>query len=243
MTSSAMKGRVWTQKEDEALCKTYRWVSEDSVRRNCQTNDGVWTRVSKKYLEFYEGTTPVNIQNHETASKHESGANYYDEVRQVEELYMESSSKPFKFHSCWKICKGWVLFEDPPQRAPMLMFKTASSAADMDEDGSPTTQQTRVENPSSGEGSIPKAMGRNKARRLKEKGKANDDYAAQYEVVASLRLMAEQNALEAEERKCRHEERVKQIQEEMDDKNMERNTSNYTPMSKAYFDREKKKKL
>ena len=155
---------------------------------------------------------------------------------------MESSSKPFQFHSCWEICKGWVLFEDPPQRAPMPVFGIASSIADMDEDGSPTIQQTRVENPSSGEGSIPRAMGRNKARRLKEKGKANDNYATQHEVAASLRLLAEQNALEAEEMKRRHEERAKQIQEEMDDKNMERNTSNYTPMSKAYFDRKKRRR-
>ncbi|TQD90845.1 hypothetical protein C1H46_023612 [Malus baccata] len=96
----------------------------------------------------------------------------------------------------------------------------------MDEGGSPTIQQIRVENPSSGEGSIPRAMGRNKARRLKEKGKANDDYITKHEVAASLRLMAEQNALEVEERKCRHEERAKQIQEDMNNKNMERNTSN-----------------
>ncbi|XP_050102128.1 uncharacterized protein LOC126582161, partial [Malus sylvestris] len=132
------------------------------------------------------------------------------------------------------------LFEDPPQRAPTPVFGTASSATDMDEDGSPTIQQTRVENPSSGEGSIPRAMGRNKARRLKEKGKANDDYAAQHEVAAPLRLLAEQNALKVEEMKCRHEEWAKQIQEEMDDKNMEMNTSNYTPISKAYFDRKNK---
>ncbi|XP_050108691.1 uncharacterized protein LOC126587643 [Malus sylvestris] len=193
MASSAMKGRAWIRKEDEALCKAYRWLSEDSVKRNCQTNDGVWTCVSKKYLEFYEGTTPVNIRNHEScssrwkkhlqlslnklhqallaaASRHESGANYYDEVRQTEELYMENSSKPFQFHSCWEICKGWVLFEDPPQRAPTPVFGIASSAVDMDEDGSPTIQQTRVENPSSGEGSIPRAMGQNKTRRLKGKG-------------------------------------------------------------------------
>ena len=75
---------------------------------------------------------------------------------------------------------------------------------------------------------------------MKEKGKANDDYATQHEVAASLQLLAEQNALEAEERKCRHEERAKQIQEKMDVKNMKMNTSNYTPMSKAYFDRKKK---
>ncbi|KAM0970089.1 hypothetical protein EV1_017988 [Malus domestica] len=89
-------------------------------------------------------------------------------------------------------------------------------------------------------GFIPSAMGRNKARRLKEKGKANDDYAAQQEVAASLRLMAEQNAIDAEEMNRRHEERAKQIQEEMNDKNMEMNTSNYTSMSKVYFDRKKK---
>ncbi|TQE10486.1 hypothetical protein C1H46_003941 [Malus baccata] len=110
----------------------------------------------------------------------------------------------------------------------------------MDEDGSLTIQQTRVENLSLGEGSIVRAMRRNKVRMLKEKGKANDDYAAQHEVVASLRLLVEQNAFEAEEKKCRQEERAKQIQEEMDDKNMEMHTSNYTPMSKAYFDRKKK---
>ncbi|KAB2632103.1 hypothetical protein D8674_028350 [Pyrus ussuriensis x Pyrus communis] len=92
------------------------------------------------------------------------------------------------------------------RKSHMPVFGTASSIADMDEDGSPTIQQTRVGNPSSGEGFIPRAMGRNKARRLKEKGKANDDYAAQHEVAASLRLLVEQNALEAEERKCRHEE-------------------------------------
>ncbi|KAM1081309.1 hypothetical protein ACFX2B_015633 [Malus domestica] len=110
----------------------------------------------------------------------------------------------------------------------------------MDEDRSSTIQQIRVENPSSSEGFIPRAMGRNKARRLKEKDKVNDDYAAQHEVAASLRLIAEQTAIEEEERNRRHELRAKQIQEEMNYKNMEMNTSNYTPMSKAYFDRKKK---
>ena len=76
---------------------------------------------------------------------------------------MEGSSKPFQFHGCWEICKGWVLFEDPPQRAPTPVFETTSSTADMNEDGSPTIQQTRVENLFSGEGSISRAMGRNKA--------------------------------------------------------------------------------
>ena len=155
---------------------------------------------------------------------------------------MEGNSKPFQFHGCWEICKGWVLFEDPPQRRvdPMPVFETTSPVVDTDEYESPTIQQRRVENLSPAEGSLPRPMGQNKARRLKEKGKANDNYAAQLEMAASLRLMAEQNAREAEERKCRHEQQAKQIQEEMDDKNMERNTSNYTPMSKAYFDMKKK---
>ncbi|KAB2616100.1 hypothetical protein D8674_022688 [Pyrus ussuriensis x Pyrus communis] len=113
----------------------------------------------------------------------------------------------------------------------------------MNEDGSLTIQQTRVENPSSSEGSIPKAMGRNKVLRLKEKGKANDDYATQLEMAASLRLMAEQTTLEVKERNSRHEQRAKQIQEEMDDKNMEMNTSNYIPMSKTYFNRKKKEEI
>ncbi|TQD87632.1 hypothetical protein C1H46_026831 [Malus baccata] len=54
-------------------------------------------------------------------------------------------------------------------------------------------------------------MGGNKARRLMEKGKAKDDYAAQQEVAASLRLMVEQNAFAVEDMNRRHEERAKQI--------------------------------
>ncbi|CAN6678981.1 unnamed protein product [Malus baccata var. baccata] len=50
MASSAMKGRAWTRKEDEALCKAYRWISEDSVRGISQTSEGVWTRV-KAYFD------------------------------------------------------------------------------------------------------------------------------------------------------------------------------------------------
>ncbi|CAN6548408.1 unnamed protein product [Malus baccata var. baccata] len=59
-------------------------------------------------------------------------------------------------------------------------------------------------------------------------------------MAASFRLMAEQNVIATEERNRRHEERAKQIQEEMDDRNMQRNTSDYTPMSKTYFDRKKR---
>ncbi|KAB2612052.1 hypothetical protein D8674_042022 [Pyrus ussuriensis x Pyrus communis] len=109
MATSAMKDRAWTQKEDEALCRAYRWVSEDSVRGRSQTS------------------------------------------------------------------------EDPPQQrvGPTPVFGHASSTADGDEDRYLTIQETRVENPSPGEGSIPRATGRNKARKLKEKGKAKDDYAFQ----------------------------------------------------------------
>ncbi|KAB2607151.1 hypothetical protein D8674_006868 [Pyrus ussuriensis x Pyrus communis] len=162
MASYAMKGRSWTRKEDEALCRACRWVSEDSVSEISQTSEGVWTRVSKKYLEFYEDTIPPNTQNHEScssrwkkhlhpslnkwhqvllasASRHETGVNYYDEVHQAEEFYMK----------------------DPPQHivGPMSMFRIASPSIYMDEDGSHTIQQTRVENSYMGEGSLPRAMG------------------------------------------------------------------------------------
>nr|XP_028950329.1 uncharacterized protein LOC114821599 [Malus domestica] len=136
----------------------------------------------------------------------------------------------------------WVLFEDPPQHraGPAPVFEIASSTVYVDEDGSPTIQETRVENLSLGKGFIPRAMRGNKARRLMENGKAKDDYAAQQEVAASLRLMVEQNAFAVEDMNRRHEEQAKQIQEEMDDRNMQSNTSDYTPMSKAYFDKKKR---
>ena len=53
--------------------------------------------------------------------------------------------------------------------------------------------------------------------------------------------MVEQNVIVTKERNRRHEERAKQIQEEIDNRNMQRNTSNYTLMSKAYFDKKKRK--
>ncbi|KAB2595197.1 hypothetical protein D8674_030647 [Pyrus ussuriensis x Pyrus communis] len=116
---------------------------------------------------------------------------------------MEGTLKPFQHHDCWEICKGWLLFEYSPQHrvGPMLVFGTASLAIDGDEDGSPTIQETRVENPSLGEGSIPR-----------ENGKAKDDIAFQQEIAASIRFMAEQNVIAVEERNRRHEERAKQIQ-------------------------------
>ncbi|KAB2598599.1 hypothetical protein D8674_001519 [Pyrus ussuriensis x Pyrus communis] len=144
---------------------------------------------------------------------------------------MEDMKKLFNHHSCWEICKGF---------GPTLVFKSVSSNAVEDEQGSPIIQEIRVENSSSGESSIPRAMGQNKARKLKLKGKAKDDLAFREKMTSSLRLMAEQNAFAVEERKRMHEERAKQIQEEMDDRNMQRNTLKYTPMSKAYLVREKR---
>ncbi|KAB2629070.1 hypothetical protein D8674_033865 [Pyrus ussuriensis x Pyrus communis] len=104
------------------------------------------------------------------------------------------------------------------------MFRTASSAVDGDEDGSPTIQETMVDILPAGEGSIPRTMGQNKVQKLKENGKAKDDIAFQQEMTASLRLMEERNAIVVEERNRRHEEQAKQIQEEMDDRNMQGNT-------------------
>ncbi|KAB2636293.1 hypothetical protein D8674_026827 [Pyrus ussuriensis x Pyrus communis] len=121
-------------------------------------------------------------------------------------------------------------------RNPFSFTVVGKFVKDGDEDGSPTIQETRVENQSLGEGSIHRAMERNKARRLKEKGKAKDDYAAQHEVAASLQLMTEQNVFVVEERNSRHKERAKQ----MDDRNMQRDALDYTPMSKAYFVRKKR---
>ncbi|KAB2622650.1 hypothetical protein D8674_024832 [Pyrus ussuriensis x Pyrus communis] len=207
-----------------------------------QTSEGVWTRMFKKYYEFYEVTTPPNPRNHEscssrwkkhlqpslnkwhqavlnTQSRHESGANYYNE--------------------------GWVLFQDPPQERfdPTLVFGNVSSNAVGNEQGSPIIQEIRVENPSLDESSIPRPMGQNKAQKLKENGKAKNDLAFREEMTSSLQLMVEQNVLATEERNHRHEERAKQIQEEMDDRNIQRNTSEYTPMSKACFDRKKREIL
>ncbi|CAN6717405.1 unnamed protein product [Malus baccata var. baccata] len=152
MASFVIKGRVWTRKEDEAFCRAYRWMSEDSVRGNSQTSESVWTRVSKKILRscssrwkkhLHPGLNKWHQALLAATSRHESSANYYDEV-----------STPSR-----EIVYGWVLFEDPSQHrvGHTPVFETSSSTTDMDEDGSPTIQQTRVENLSSGEGSIPRA--------------------------------------------------------------------------------------
>ncbi|RXH94156.1 hypothetical protein DVH24_016223 [Malus domestica] len=83
------------------------------------------------------------------------------------------------------------------------------------------------ENMSSGQSSIPRAVGRNKARKLKE----NEELAFQEEMASSFRLIEEQNAIVVEERKRKHKEQAKQIQED-NNRNMERDTTNYTSMGK-----------
>ncbi|KAB2600085.1 hypothetical protein D8674_010356 [Pyrus ussuriensis x Pyrus communis] len=83
-------------------------------------------------------------------------------------------------------------------------------------------------------------FGSNTVGNEQENGKAKEELAFQEEMASSLRLMVEQIAIAMEERKRRHKERAKQIKEEMDDRNMERNTKDYTLMSKAYFDRKKR---
>ena len=105
---------------------------------------------------------------------------------------MKDNSKPFSHHGCWEICKGWVLFQDPPQERFGLtpVFGNVSSNVVGDEQGSPTIQETRVENSSSEESFIPRATGRNKAQKLKEKDKGKDDLAFQHEMVSLLRLMS-----------------------------------------------------
>ncbi|KAB2599008.1 hypothetical protein D8674_039709 [Pyrus ussuriensis x Pyrus communis] len=172
--TSSMKGMAWTRKEDEAVCRAYRWVSEDSVKGSFQTSRGAWTLLK-------------------AGSRHESGVNYYDEVnvftRILYELYMEDNSKPFSHHERF---------------GPTQVFGNVSSNAIGDEHGSPTIQETKVENPSPSEVSIPRTTGRNKAQTLKEKGKAKDDYAFQQEMVSLLLLMGEQNVFGAEERNLRH---------------------------------------
>ncbi|TQE14309.1 hypothetical protein C1H46_000228 [Malus baccata] len=237
MTTSSTKGKAWSQKEDETLCKAYRWVLEDSIKGISQTSEGSWTRTSKKYYEFYKGTIPPNPRNHESCSsqwkkqlhprlnkwnqalikaerRHASGANLYDEVRQVEQLYMDDMEIPFTHQGYWEICKGWVLFRDPPQEK----FGTTPLIGNVSSN----------------------TIGDEEARKLKEEGKENEELAFREKMATSLRLMAEQNAITVEERKWRHEEQAKQIQEEMNDRNMERDTTIMTPMSMAHFERKKR---
>ncbi|KAB2621094.1 hypothetical protein D8674_037673 [Pyrus ussuriensis x Pyrus communis] len=42
--------------------------------------------------------------------RHASGANLYDEVTIVYGWH----EKTLTYHGCWEICKGWVIFQDPP---------------------------------------------------------------------------------------------------------------------------------
>ncbi|KAB2627278.1 hypothetical protein D8674_020896 [Pyrus ussuriensis x Pyrus communis] len=82
---------------------------------------------------------------------------------------MEDNSKPFSHHG----------YPSQERFGPTPVFGNVSSNVVGEEQGFPTIRETRVENPSLGESSIPRAMGRNKARKLKEKGKAKDDLAFQ----------------------------------------------------------------
>ncbi|XP_062022579.1 uncharacterized protein LOC133738915 [Rosa rugosa] len=133
----------------------------------------------------------------------QSGANLQDIQRQAKSFYRDDSGgQPFKFGNCYNLCKDWVTFQDLPQEqfGPTSVQRNTSISLEEDED-SPTSSQTR----------IPRPMGRNAARKMRQKGKEAEVKAIGEEMVAGMREMAAQMKEAEEERKRREKKgRIKE---------------------------------
>ncbi|CAL9030054.1 unnamed protein product, partial [Prunus brigantina] len=135
---------------------------------------------------------------------------------------------------CWDIVQHWVGFQDPPEE----IYGTPSSqrinvSFNLEEDDEQTPHS--VEDPSPSQPSIPRTLGRNKARKEKQRAKERDAKAVGDEIVSALRTLAEQTAKAEEDKRKRYEQMDQQRQEEMDERNMARNTADMTPNSKEFF--------
>ncbi|VVA39891.1 PREDICTED: uncharacterized protein [Prunus dulcis] len=100
-------------------------------------------------------------------------------------------------------------------RANVLDKVRINLPVNLDEDKEPSSITN--EDPYSAQTPIPRPIGRNKARRMKEKGKEREDKVDQ-----------------EEEKKRRHEDMVQQRQEEMDGNMTRVNTTNMSPMRKEF---------
>lgn len=97
-----------------------------------------------------------------------------------------------------------------------------------------------VEHLSPSQPSIPKTLGWNKARKEKQMAKERGAKAIGDKIVSALWTLAEQTAKVEEDKRKRYEQMDQQRQEEMDERNMARNTADMTPNSKEFFEGKKR---
>ena len=178
----ASKRRMWTEEEDEALCKAFVNVTTDPIVGNQQKGDVFWQRVQKKMYEVIEHaevadttnpwpyksvesrlsktigkqTTLFNTYYLQMKKEHPSGWTEQMLIDAATTLFANIEGRPFKFGLCARILHG----------CPKFKPREDGCEEEDDEDG---TGATVVKNKTSGiQGKgLPKPMGTKAAKRKK----------------------------------------------------------------------------
>ncbi|GJR58539.1 glutathione S-transferase T3-like protein [Tanacetum coccineum] len=98
-TDDAPRQIAWTTKEEIALAKGWKVVSENSERGNARKKDGFWVEVMEE-------------QNKNGRSSDESGTGDEDYVQKAMIHYQAETGLPFKFRHCWDVLKDSPKFAD-----------------------------------------------------------------------------------------------------------------------------------
>lgn len=131
-----------------------------------------------------------------------------------------------------------MTFQDPPQEefGPTPVQRNSSYSLEDDEDSieaSPTSAQTSISRP----------IGRNAARRSRQKAKEAEVKSVGEEMVAGMREMAAQIKEAEEEKKRREKKREERRELARDEAILMMQTMDFTPRSKEYFDGKKREVL
>ncbi|GKA26963.1 glutathione S-transferase T3-like protein [Tanacetum coccineum] len=131
-TDDAPRQIAWTTKEEIALAKGWKAVSENSERGNARKKDGFWVEV----MEYMESKTKMEgcrtydmvlgkwksvrsavvrfcgVYNNVMRMAQESGAGDEDYVQKAMIHYQAETRLPFKFRHCWDVLKDSPKFAD-----------------------------------------------------------------------------------------------------------------------------------
>ena len=175
------KRRMWTEEEDEALCKAFVNVTTDPIVGNGQKGDVFWQRVQKKMYEVMEGaevadtsnpwpyksvesrlaktigkqTTLFNTYYLQMKKEHPSGWTEQMIIDAATTLFSEVEGRPFKFGICARILHGCPKFR--PRE---------DGLEEEDDDGAGATVVKNKTSGIQGKG-LPKPIGTKAAKRKK----------------------------------------------------------------------------
>lgn len=154
----------------------------------------------------------------------------------------DMKGKSFHFHSCYDLCKDWVTFDQPPQEifGPPPVQRNLPVSLEDDDDPIATDNNST---PTSSRDPIPRPMGRNASKKKQIKDQEKDRKAFEDKLLARMDRLAEDNAKAEETKAIREKMKEDRRERDRDEATLMLQTVDYSPVSKEYFDDQKRKAI